>query len=173
MDGQCQDEFRHCTDRGSGQERINVTFRWVKHHVASCSFFKTGVACCLPTCARFFFLFLVWSWWRKEVFGLFGFSLVSCAALLVITLVCTRLGFQRCASCWTCPWGGGRWGHYICYPWGVWWAAQNTASRIDDGFCDFACIKLYMLALVGRESLHSYDACMVYWVQGASRRNCS
>ena len=32
--------------------------------------------------------------------------------------------------------------------------------------------KSYMLALLGRPSLHSYDACMVYWVQGASRRNC-
>ena len=29
-----------------------------------------------------------------------------------------------------------------------------------------------MLALVGRPSLHSCDACMVYRVQGASRRNC-
>ena len=33
-------------------------------------------------------------------------------------------------------------------------------------------LKLYMLALVGRRSLHSYDAYMVYQVQGASRRNC-
>ena len=39
MDGQGQDEFYHCTDPGSGQERINVTFRWIKQHVASCSFF--------------------------------------------------------------------------------------------------------------------------------------
>ena len=54
-DCQCQDEFRHCTDPGSDQERINITFRWVKQHVASCSFLRTGVACCLPTCARFFF----------------------------------------------------------------------------------------------------------------------
>ena len=54
MDGQCQDEFRHCTDPGSDQERINITFRWVKQHVASCSFLRTGVACCLPTCARGF-----------------------------------------------------------------------------------------------------------------------
>ena len=38
MDGQCQDEFRHCTDPGSDQERINITFRWVKQPVASCSF---------------------------------------------------------------------------------------------------------------------------------------
>ena len=27
MDGQCQDEFLHCTDPGLEQERINVTFR--------------------------------------------------------------------------------------------------------------------------------------------------
>ena len=30
MDGQCQDEVRHCTDPGSDQERIHITFRWVK-----------------------------------------------------------------------------------------------------------------------------------------------
>ena len=42
MDGQCQDEFYHCTDPGSHQERINVTFRWIKQHVASCSFLRTG-----------------------------------------------------------------------------------------------------------------------------------
>ena len=54
MDGQCQDEFRHCTDPGSDQERINITFRWVKQHVASCSILRRRVACCLPTCARVF-----------------------------------------------------------------------------------------------------------------------
>ena len=37
MGGQCQDEFRHCTDPGSDQERINIPCRWVKQHVASCS----------------------------------------------------------------------------------------------------------------------------------------
>ena len=52
MDGQCQDEFLHCTDPGREQERINVTFRWVKQHVSSCPLFRTGVACCLPTCAK-------------------------------------------------------------------------------------------------------------------------
>ena len=29
-----------------------------------------------------------------------------------------------------------------------------------------------MLALVGRPSLHGYYACMVYWTNGAHRRNC-
>ena len=34
------------------QDRINITFRWVKQHVTSCPLFKAGVACCLPTCAQ-------------------------------------------------------------------------------------------------------------------------
>ena len=38
MVGQCQDEFLHCTDPGLEQERINVTFRWIKKHVAAVPF---------------------------------------------------------------------------------------------------------------------------------------
>ena len=52
MDGQCQDEFLHRTSPGREQDRINITFRWVKQHVASCPLFKAGVACCLPTCVQ-------------------------------------------------------------------------------------------------------------------------
>ena len=52
MDGQGQDEFLHCTDPGLEQERIDVTFRWIKQHVATCPFLRTGVACCLQTCAQ-------------------------------------------------------------------------------------------------------------------------
>ena len=44
--------------------------------------------------------------------------------------------------------------------------------KICGRVCGLYGFKLYMLALVGRPSLGSYDACMVYWVQGASRRNC-
>ena len=54
MDGQCQDEFLHClhcTDPGSEWERINVTFRWIRQHVASCRLLR-NVACCSPTCAQ-------------------------------------------------------------------------------------------------------------------------
>ena len=54
--GQWQDEFLHCTDPGLEQERIDVTFRCIRQHVASCFFFffqkRTGVACCVPTCAQ-------------------------------------------------------------------------------------------------------------------------
>ena len=90
----------------------------------------------------------------------------------LVSLLRTRLGLHRCASCWTRLLGGGRWGHYLCNNWGVCWAAQKTAGQIWYGFCDFYRLKLYMLALVGRPSLQGYDACMVYWVQGASRRDC-
>ena len=46
MDGQCQDEFVHCTDLGLEQERINVTFRWIRRHTVFCAL-RTGwyVAC--------------------------------------------------------------------------------------------------------------------------------
>ena len=36
IDGQCQDEFVHCTEPGQEHERINVTFRWIDQHVAPC-----------------------------------------------------------------------------------------------------------------------------------------
>ena len=109
-----------------------------------------------------------WAFW----FLLGILCILGVIALLVIPLVCTRFGFQRYALYWTRLVGGGRWGHYLWYPWRVCWAAQKTACYdfcVFWGFCNF---KLSMLALVGWPSLHSYDACMVYWVQGASRRNC-
>ena len=133
MDGQCQDEFRHCTVPGSDQERINTTFRWVKQHVASCSFLRTGVACCLPTCARGF-SFLVRRKWGKVVFVFLASTWylvhLGGAGFAGHPLVCTRFGFQRCAPYWTRPVGGGQWEHYLCYPWGVCWAAQKTASQV-------------------------------------------
>ena len=52
MDGQCQDEFLHCTSSSRDLERINVAFRWIKQHASFCPFLKAGVACCLPTCAQ-------------------------------------------------------------------------------------------------------------------------
>ena len=51
MDGQCQDEFLHRTDPGLEQEPINVAFRWIRQHTASCPL-RTGVVRCLPTCAQ-------------------------------------------------------------------------------------------------------------------------
>ena len=148
MDGQCQDEFRHCTDPGLEQERINITFRWVKQHVASCSFLRTGVACCLPTCARGFSfsdteiveIGIFWVFWLL----LGALCILGVLVFVVYPLVCTKFGFQRCALYWTRPVGGGRWGHYLCYPWEVCWEAQKTTSCINCGilvfFCFLSCI---------------------------------
>ena len=122
MDGQCHDEFLHRTKPGREQERTNITFRWVKQHVSSCPLFKAGVACCLPTCAQgssvpvvvnasfgvFFFVF----WFLLGVLCIWG------VLALLVSLLCTRLGLLRCASCWTRPLGGGRWRHYLCNLWG-------------------------------------------------------
>ena len=79
MDGQCQDEFLHRTDPGREQDRINITFRWVKQHVASCPLFKAGVACCLPTCAQGSSDFVMGNFVNNVFFGFCGFFLVSCA----------------------------------------------------------------------------------------------
>ena len=79
------------------------------------SYGRTGVACCLPTCVQgssvpvtkivgngvfFFALWLL----------LGALCILGVLALPVISLLCTRLGSYRCASCWTRPLGGGRWG---------------------------------------------------------------
>ena len=134
------------------------------------------MAGCLPRCARLF------SVPGTELVGIGGsgaFLLlpgalcnVGVLALPVFSLVCTGLGSQRCASCWTRPVGGGQWEHYLCYSWGICWAAQKTACQIGEGIWKIHGFDLCMLASVGRPSLQSCDACMVYWAQGASLRNC-
>ena len=140
MDGQCQDEFHHRTSPGREQNRINITFRCVKQHVASCPLFKAGVACCLPTCAQgssdpvmgnvsnvvfwvFWFLLGVLCIWRVFV--------------LLVSLLCTRLGLLRCASCRTCPLGRVRWGHYLCNPWGEHLKIHKVASMYFGEFLRF------------------------------------
>ena len=69
-------------------------------------------------------------------------------ALLVISLVCTRFGFQRCASCWTRPEGGGRWEHYLCYPWEF--AGQHEILPVE-------CIVDFVVILRNKAVYASYD----------------
>ena len=98
MDGQCQDEFFHCTSSGRDLERINVTFRWIKQHAFSCPFLKAGVACCLPTCegssvpvmgnAVNGFLVSSWCFVHVESSSLAGLPVVYKAW---VTLVCLLL----------------------------------------------------------------------------------
>ena len=51
MDGSCQDQYQHCTDPRLEGELVNVTFRWIRNHVARCPL-GLGVVCCLPTCVK-------------------------------------------------------------------------------------------------------------------------
>ena len=57
MDGQCQDEFLDLTDPGREQERINVTFRWIKQHVLSCPLFEARrfISSCYGDCGEWRF----------------------------------------------------------------------------------------------------------------------
>ena len=144
-------------------ERINVTFRWIKQHVSSCPLFKAGVACCLPTCAQGSSVPAVETV-ASDVFGAFfwfflGVLCIWGVLVLLASLLCTRLGLLWCASCWTRPLGGGRWGHYLCNHWRECQAAHKIACfHLWFHEC-FMNGKPYMLALAGQPSLHGYYAC--------------
>ena len=118
--------------------------------------------------------FLSWGMLSMAFFFFFWFLLgVLCIwGVLVFlgSLLCTRLGLHWCASCWTRPLGGGRWGHYFCNLWGEYLNFHKTANKYL-GIC--VCFMIWepcMLASV--PSLHGYYACMVYWTNGALWRNC-
>ena len=99
MDGQCQDEFLHCTSPGLEHERINVTYRWIRQHTHFCPLFKAGVVCCLPTCAEGSSVHVTgnlgfccfWAFW----FLLCVLCTLGVSGWVFYLLWCTRLG-----SCW-------------------------------------------------------------------------
>ena len=140
MDGQCQDKFLHRTDPGREQERINVTFRWVKQHASSCPFLRTGVACCLPTCAKGSSVPVMentvngvfWAFWF-----LLGVLCIWGVLVFLGSLLCTRLGLLRCASCWTRPLGGGRWRHYFCNLWEEYFKVHKNCLQVSGDLCGF------------------------------------
>ena len=51
MDGLAQSEYEHCTVPGLQGPRVNLTYRWVAQHTASCPLAGV-VGCVLPTCAQ-------------------------------------------------------------------------------------------------------------------------
>ena len=125
MDGQCQDKFLHRTDSGREQERINVTFRWIKQHVRSCPLFGAGVACCLPTCAQGSSVLVIenvtsdvfWaSWLLLGVLCIWG--------VLVFLVSCCVQDLGYIGVPWTRPLGGGWWEHYLCNLWGECFAVR-------------------------------------------------
>ena len=89
-------------------------------------------------------------------------------ALLVIPLGCTKLGFQRCASCWTRSLGGGRWGHYLRGPLGVLWFVHQRARKITESSSYNVGVMLYLLASVRSPSLHGFHDAWYFGLTGQS-----
>ena len=51
MDGLAQSEYEHCTASGLQGPRVNLAFRWVAQHIASCPL-AGAVGCALPSCVQ-------------------------------------------------------------------------------------------------------------------------
>ena len=115
--------------------------------------------CCLR---RFFLCF----WF------LLGVLCIWRVLVLLVSLLCTRLGFLGCASCWTLPSGGAWWRHYLCNLQGVYLKIHQTACKDFGMNVGFLVWEPYMPALAGQHCPHRYCACVVCWNYGALRRNC-
>ena len=126
--------FLHRTDPGREQERINVTFRWVKQHASSCplSAEQEWHAVCqrvrrvhpFQLRGTLGLAFFVCFWL------LFGVLCIWRVLVLLASRSCTKLGLLWCASHWTRPLGGGWWEHYLCNLWGECLAAHKTACQL-------------------------------------------
>ena len=79
---------------------------------------------------------------------------------------------HRCASNWTRPSGGGRWEHYLCNLQGECLAAHKLPVSFFGMYVGLMIWEPYMQASAGQPSLQGYDACIVYWTEGALRRIC-
>ena len=86
--------------------------------------------------------------------------------VLLASFLRTRLGLLWCASCWARLSGVVRRGHYLCNHWRESQAAHKIACFHCWFYDYFIGGKPYMLALVGRPSLHGNDACMFFWLLG-------
>ena len=91
MDGLTQSEYVHCTASGLQGPRVNLTFRWVAQHIASCPL-AGAVGCVLPSCVQG----LAepgprgeWGWGNKwsSLWGLVLLLLILVSVLLVGTLI--------------------------------------------------------------------------------------
>ena len=120
MDGLTQSEYVHCTAFGLQGPRVNLTFRWVAQHIASCPL--AGVVGCVlsPSCVQG----LAepssrgdWGWGNKWSFfwGLVLLLLILVSGLLVGTLINIRRGHRNSGQRPSCSvvhfpsWGRARW----------------------------------------------------------------
>ena len=98
MDGLAQLEYEHCTASELHGPRVNLTYRWVAQHTASCPLAGV-VGCVLPTCAQG--LVVPSSRWMGEgenkwssFWGLVLFLLILVSVLLVNTWIHIRRGHR-------------------------------------------------------------------------------
>ena len=65
MDGLTQSEYLHCTMPGLQGPRVNLTYRWVAQHTASCPLAGV-VGCLLPSCVQGL---VEPSWEKGKIYG--------------------------------------------------------------------------------------------------------
>ena len=123
MDGLTQSEYVHCTASGLQGPRVNLTFRWVAQHIASCPL--AGVmGCVLPSCVQGLAEPDPRGDWEKgykwsSSWGLVLLLLILVSVLLVGTLINIRRGHRHSGQCPSCSvvhfpsrgrarWVGGR-----------------------------------------------------------------
>ena len=91
MDGLAQSECEQCTEFGLQCPRVNLTYRWVAQHTASCPLAGV-VSCVLPTCAKVWSTQVPVGWERGEnkwssSWGLVLLLLILVSVLLVSTWI--------------------------------------------------------------------------------------
>ena len=167
MDGRCQDEYLHCTSPGLAEKRMNITYRWIRHHTYGCPL-AAGVLGSLPACAQ-----------GSSVLGP-GSGNSSVPELvyfgLLVVLFCGLLiGLARLAFCRTVFGGPSllyrQFGHVgkNCWFWRVWPCWQQSCVHMGwTGsvgqllkFWDFGVWLPCVLAWWRLLSLSGYDACLV------------
>ena len=105
MDGLAQSEYEHCTASELQGPRVNLTYRWVAQHTASCPLAGV-VGCVLPTCAQGLaepssrWLGRENKWTSSWGLVLLLFILVS--VLLVGKLIYIRSGLRQCSQRQSC-----------------------------------------------------------------------
>ena len=170
MGGQCQDEFLHCTDEGSEQERINETVPLDPTTCFILFFLENRCSVLSANVCAGFLCSCCGVGEERRLLGREGVLLQGVLAL-VYPFMCAGLGLRRCASRWTRPLGGGRWRHFHRDPHGVHWLARKFAPySLGDGSDSYDEMP-YMLTSAEQPSPHGHYACMECWADGALRGN--
>ena len=167
MDGRCQDEYLHCTSPGLAEKRMNITYRWIRHHTFGCPL-AAGVLGSLPACAK-----------GSSVLGpgskdssvpelvYLGLLVVLFCGLLIglarLAFYRTRFGGLSLLYRQFCPLGD------YCWFWRVWpvwqqsWVHMGWTRGVGRflGFWDFCVWLPCMLAWWRLLSLSGRDACLV------------